>query len=195
MIRLEQAVIVEGKYDKIKLSGVVDALILQTNGFRIFKDKEKRALIKSLAHGPGIVILTDSDTAGLVIRNFVKSVAGGGKVTNVYIPQILGKEKRKQQPSKEGTLGVEGMTEQVLLQALERAGIGSCTPKAGRQVTKLDFFEDGLTGKSESARLRSRLLSRLELPGYLSSNALLEVVNAMMDYEEYKQLVKQLEEK
>lgn len=194
MIRLEQAVIVEGKYDKIKLSGVVDGLILQTNGFRIFKDKEKRALIKSLAHGPGIVILTDSDTAGLVIRNFIKSVAGGGKVTNVYIPQILGKEKRKQQPSKEGTLGVEGMTEQVLLQALERAGIGTCAPKSGRRVTKLDFFEDGLTGKPESARLRGQLLSRLELPGYLSSNALLEVINAMMDYEEYKQLVKQLEE-
>lgn len=194
MIHLEQAVIVEGKYDKIKLSGIVDGLIIQTNGFRIFKDREKRAMIRKLAHGPGIVILTDSDTAGLVIRNFVKSVAGSGKIINVYIPQILGKEKRKQQPSKEGTLGVEGMPEQVLADALRRAGVGVSRPVQRRRVTKLDFYDDGLTGGRESAQRRSRMLKQLGLPDYLSANALLDVLNAMMGYEEYKQLVEQLGE-
>lgn len=194
MIHLEQAVIVEGKYDKIKLSGIVDGLIIQTNGFRIFKDREKRAMIRKLAHGPGIVILTDSDTAGLVIRNFVKSVAGSGKIINVYIPQILGKEKRKQQPSKEGTLGVEGMPEQVLADALRRAGVGVSRPVQRRRVTKLDFYDDGLTGGRESAQRRSQMLKQLGLPDYLSANALLDVLNAMMGYEEYKQLIEQLGE-
>jgi len=192
LITLKQAVIVEGRYDKIRLSSLLDATILETNGFRIFKDKEKLALIRALAHKRGIVILTDSDTAGFRIRRYLQGSipqADHKNLYHAYIPEILGKEKRKEQPSKAGTLGVEGMSTKILVNALERAGILTDTPAMPKTdpITKLDFYEDGLTGKDDSAALRQKLMKQLGLPQYLSANALLDVVNAIMTREEYRQ--------
>lgn len=192
MITLTQAVIVEGRYDKIRLNSLLDAMILETNGFRIFKDKEKLALIRALAHKKGIVILTDSDTAGFRIRRYLHGAIPKEDHKNLYhayIPEILGKEKRKDQPSKEGTLGVEGMSTQVLLAALERAGVlaeHGNAPK-GDPVTKMDFYEDGLTGRDNSSELRAKMMKKMGLPHYLSTNALLDVINAVMTREEYRQ--------
>lgn len=196
-ISLSQAVIVEGRYDKIRLSSLIDGLILETNGFRIFKDREKLALIRALAHRRGIVILTDSDSAGFRIRRYLQSAVSPQdreKVYQAYIPEILGKEKRKAQPSKAGTLGVEGMPTQVLLDALKRAGVpldgGPALPMG--TLTKADLFRDGLTGGPESAALRRALMARLNLPPYLSANALLEVLNASVSRQEYQALIEQL---
>lgn len=193
MITLTQAVIVEGRYDKIRLSSLLDTVIVETNGFRIFKDREKLALIRALAHKKGIVILTDSDTAGFRIRRYLQGAIPKEDYKNIYhayIPEILGKEKRKLQPSKEGTLGVEGMSTQILLEALQRAGVlaGEISqPRETHPLTKLDFYEDGLTGKENSEALRLQLLRQLSLPHYLSANALLQVINATMTREEYRQ--------
>ncbi len=193
MITLTQAVIVEGRYDKIRLSSLLDTVIVETNGFRIFKDREKLALIRALAHKKGIVILTDSDTAGFRIRRYLQGAISKEDYKNIYhayIPEILGKEKRKLQPSKEGTLGVEGMSTQILLEALQRAGVlaGEISqPRETHPLTKLDFYEDGLTGKENSEALRLQLLRQLSLPHYLSANALLQVINATMTREEYRQ--------
>ena len=187
----------EGRYDKIRLSSLIDGLILETNGFRIFKDREKLALIRALAHRRGIVILTDSDSAGFRIRRYLQSAVSPqdrDKVYQAYIPEILGKEKRKAQPSKAGTLGVEGMPTQVLLDALKRAGVpldGGPTLPMGT-LTKADLFRDGLTGGPESAALRRALMARLNLPPYLSANALLEVLNASVSRQEYQALIEQL---
>ena len=194
MITLTQAVIVEGRYDKIRLRSLLDATILETNGFRIFKDKEKLALIRALAHKRGIVILTDSDTAGFRIRRYLQGAVPKEDHKNLYhayIPEILGKEKRKEHASKEGTLGVEGMSTKILLEALERAGVLTDAPAAPKTdpITKMDFFEDGLTGGDNSAVLRQKLMAQLHLPHYLSANALLEVINATMTREEYRQAV------
>lgn len=195
MITLRQAVIVEGRYDKIRLSSLLDATILETNGFRIFKDKEKLALIRALAHKRGIVILTDSDTAGFRIRRYLQGAIPKEDHQNLYhayIPEILGKEKRKNAPSKAGTLGVEGMPSQVLMDALKRAGVLTNQSQPSNEpnpITKLDFYEDGLTGRENSAALRALLMARLSLPHYLSANALLEVLRATMTREEYLQAV------
>ena len=192
MLTLTQAVIVEGRYDKIRLRSLLDATILETNGFRIFKDKEKMALIRALAHKKGIVILTDSDTAGFRIRRYLQGAIPKEDHKNLYhayIPEILGKEKRKVQPSKEGTLGVEGMSTEILVSALERTGVLACRDAAPRPdpVTKLDFYEDGLTGRDDSSALRAALMKQMGLPHYLAANALLDVVNAVMTREEYRQ--------
>ena len=193
MITLTQAVIVEGRYDKIRLSSLLDTVIVETNGFRIFKDREKLALIRALAHKKGIVILSDSVTAGFRIRRYLQGAISKEDYKNIYhayIPEILGKEKRKLQPSKEGTLGVEGMSTQILLEALQRAGVlaGEISqPRETHPLTKLDFYEDGLTGKENSEALRLQLLRQLSLPHYLSVNALLQVINATMTREEYRQ--------
>ena len=189
MIHLEQAIIVEGKYDKIKLSAVTDAFIIVTNGFAIFKDKEKQQLIRFYAERKGIIILTDSDTAGFKIRNLIKSIAKDGKITNVYVPDIFGKEKRKDKPSKEGKIGVEGMNTKIIINALEQAGIFGTQKVSSDIVTNLDFFEDGLSGKPYSSVLRSSVLDKLGLPKLLTSKALLEVINAMMSKDEYKKLI------
>ena len=196
-ISLSQAVIVEGLYDKIRLSSLLDGLILETNGFRIFKDREKLALIRALAHRRGIIILTDSDSAGFRIRQYIRSAISPqdrDKVYQAYIPEILGKEKRKAQPSKAGTLGVEGMPTQALLDTLKRAGIpmdGGSAPPAG-DLTKADLFRDGLAGGPDSAALRRALMARLSLPPYLSANALLEVLNASVSRQEYEALMEAL---
>ena len=138
MIRLKQAVIVEGKYDKITLENLIDATIITTNGFRIFRDKEKRELIRILAQKNGLIVITDSDSAGAVIRSHLKQICPEGSITNVYIPQLIGKEKRKNKPSKEGLLGLEGMSQDVILSALQRSGITGDTiqEKSGKKISK-----------------------------------------------------------
>lgn len=189
MIRLKQAIVVEGKYDKIKLSSIIDATILETGGFRIFKDKDKVALLRELAVRVGLVVLTDSDAAGFQIRNHIKNCVRTGNVYHAYIPELLGKEGRKRQPSAAGTLGVEGVPVQVILTALARAGIDAQEGERGRLVTKADLFEDGLSGGTGSHALRTGLLASLGLPRYLSANSMLDVINTMYSYDEYKGLL------
>ena len=193
MISIRQAVIVEGKYDKIRLSSILDALILTTDGFAIFKDKEKMNLIRRLAASRGIVILTDSDSAGFLIRSHLMGSIPKEQIVNAYIPDVYGREKRKTSPGKEGKLGVEGMPSDVLLQALQHAGVTCGTGRAPRRpVTKADLYADGLSGGENSQRKRRALCRRLGLPERLSQNALLEVLNGMIPYEEYRQAVEQL---
>ncbi len=193
MIKLKEAVIVEGKYDKIKLSSLVDGLIITTDGFGIFKDREKRELIKALAKKRGIIILTDSDSAGFLIRSHIKGFVSDGEIKNVFIPDVFGKEKRKSAPSKEGKLGVEGMDRELLENALKKAGIveEKTSPNA-KKVLKSDLFEDGISGGADSKAKRTRLLKELGLPERMSANALLETVNALYSFEEYKAAVSRI---
>ena len=193
MIKLKEAVIVEGKYDKIKLSSLVDGLIITTDGFGIFKDREKRELIKTLAKKRGIIILTDSDSAGFLIRSHIKGFVSEGEIKNVFIPDVFGKEKRKSAPSKEGKLGVEGMDRELLENALKKAGIveEKTSPNA-KKVLKSDLFEDGISGGADSKAERTRLLKELGLPERMSANALLETVNALYSFEEYKAAVSRI---
>lgn len=194
MLHTNMAVIVEGKYDKIKLSSVIDAVIIPTNGFRVFKDKEKMELIRYYASGAGIIILTDSDSAGFKIRNYIKGSVGNARIFNVYIPDIYGKERRKTEYSKEGKLGVEGMDEEILIEAFKKSGIDfSSEPRRRRDITKMDLFEDGLSGGANSSEKRARLLKKLGLPELLTANAMLEVLNSMFTREQYKQAVSELE--
>ena len=189
MIHLRQAVVVEGKYDKMRLSALVDGPILVTNGFRIFKNREQTALLRRLAQGDGILILTDSDAAGFKIRNYIKSVVPTGKIYHAYIPEILGKEPRKDRPSKEGTLGVEGMQLPILAAALQKSGVLFAEGPKRDLITRMDFYENGLSGAPDSSQKRLALLQELRLPRYLSTAALLEAVNALMGREEFLQLL------
>ena len=192
MIHTDKVVVVEGKYDAIKLDGMLDATIITTDGFQIFKDKEKQKLLMTLAEKRGLLILTDSDSAGFMIRNFLGSKIPQKYITNVYIPDIYGKEKRKDKPSAEGTLGVEGMPLEVLDEAFKRAGVtDSIKPQTGRQITRIDFYEDGLMGGENSKMKREKLLSALELPRRLSTSSLLKIINILIDYDEYKKLIEE----
>ena len=196
MIKLKQAVIVEGKYDKIRLSSVIDGVIIVTNGFGIFKDKEKLALIRFYAENTGIIILTDSDRAGFIIRNHIKGAVKNGRIQNVYIPEIFGKERRKTQPSAEGKLGVEGMDKEILLKAFEKAGITSDVAENEREpITKTDLFTLGLSGGKNSSELRRQLLEHLKLPSLLSANSMLEVLNTMMNLTELEKTMTELKKK
>ena len=192
MIHLRQAIVVEGKYDKIRLAPLVDAPILVTGGFRIFKDREQLALLRRLARQDGLLILTDSDTAGFRIRNYIKSAVPEGKIFHAYIPEILGKEPRKDRPSKEGTLGVEGVSLQVLAAALEKSGVLFAEGPKKDPVTRMDLYEAGLSGGPDSRKKRLDLLRELKLPRYLSTAALLEALNALMDREGFFELLKRL---
>lgn len=187
MLKIKEAIIVEGKYDRQRLSEFIDAPVITTSGFRVFKDKEKQKLIRKLAEQRGILIMTDSDSAGLVIRNFLKGIVPSNKIKNCYIPCIEGKEKRKSTPSKEGLLGVEGLDRDVLKDALAKAGVdvgeGASAPKE-REITKTDFVLMGLSGGENSAQLRKKLMESLELPTYLSANALLDVLNSLYSKQE-----------
>lgn len=186
MIKIKQPIIVEGKYDKITLENAVDALIIPTNGFGIFKDREKCAMLRALAEREGIIVLTDSDSAGNMIRAYIKKIVGNAKITNVYVPVLHGKEKRKSAPGKEGILGVEGMSREVLLRAFEKSGITATEVKAdGRAITKADMYEVGLSGRDNSAEARKRLLKHLQLPEKLSSSAMLDVLNTLLTYDEF----------
>lgn len=195
MIRVKEAVIVEGKYDKIKLSSLIDGLILETNGFHIFRDKEQMELIRSLARTRGILILTDSDAAGFQIRNYLVGAIPSGKVRHAYIPDILGKEKRKAKPSGEGKLGVEGIPADILRKALERAGAGFQEEKrpCGHRITKTDLYLCGLSGGDNSAKKRGAFLKRLSLPEHLSANSLPEVLNGILSYEEFVRIADEVE--
>jgi ribonuclease M5 len=195
MIQITPAVIVEGKYDKIKLSSMLDTLIIATDGFSIFKDVEKQKLIRRIAEKRGILILTDSDAAGFKIRAFIGGSVPPDRVMHAYIPDILGKEKRKSAPSKEGKLGVEGMPTQILLQALEKAGV-FCTdvPQPQRRITHADLYADGFSGKAGSRSRRAALLRYFDLPERLNKGALLQVLNTFIRYDEYRRAADALKE-
>lgn len=184
-IKLSEAVIVEGKYDKIKLSNILDAFIIETNGFAVFKDKTKLSFIKKLAKERGIIILTDSDHAGFMIRNYISSGVPKEQIKNVYIPDIFGKEKRKNAPSKEGKLGVEGMTKEVIIEALSKAGVTSSKSVCSNPVTTVDFYDLGLTGGAGSKAKRKALCKALDLPEFLSTSSLISCINNFMTKEEF----------
>ena len=188
MIELSQIVIVEGKYDKIKLSSFIDATIITTEGFGIFKNKEKRNYIRRLAEKKGVIILTDSDRAGQLIRNHIKSFVNNSKIYNVYIPQIFGKEKRKVAPSKEGTIGVEGMEKDVIIKALEKAGVFQGKRQFGG-ITNIDLMEAGLIGRPNSKINREKFLKHFNLPDFLSSKQLLEFLNTSFTKEEFEEQI------
>lgn len=191
-IKISQAVIVEGKYDKIKLSSILDAFIVETNGFALFKDKERLDFIKRLADERGIILLTDSDHAGFMIRNYIKSGIDKNKIINVYIPDIYGKEKRKSSPSKEGKLGVEGMSREVLVSAFERAGVTYSDFFNDNPVTSYDLYNYGLSGAPNAKEKRRKLLTALDLPEFLSNSALLSCVNNMMNKSELEAIINNL---
>ena len=196
MIKINEVIIVEGKSDKIKLERLVDTVIIETGGFRIFKDTEMRNMIRDLAEKRGIIILTDSDSAGFAIRNAIKGSVDSKYIKNAYISEIKGKERRKRNPSKEGLLGVEGVSDEEILSALKRAGINldetDETKEETDKITKIDLFEDGFTGGTNSSERRKRLEQKLNLPTHLSTNKLVEVLNILLTYEEYKSLVNSL---
>ncbi|MEE1321268.1 MAG: DUF4093 domain-containing protein [Acutalibacteraceae bacterium] len=196
MIKLDRPVIVEGKYDIIKLSNLIDGLIIKTDGFGIFKDKEKQKLLRRLAQEKGIIVLTDSDSAGFLIRNFISSTVTADKITHVYAPDIYGKEKRKTEMSKEGKLGVEGIEEKILLESFRKAGV-FCTESESterRLITNLDLYEWGLSGRDNSKEKRVRLLKKLDLPERMSTSSIVKILNTFVTYEEFIKTVKELEE-
>ena len=188
MIHVREAIVVEGKYDKNTLSQLVDAPIFETGGFSILKDGEKLSLLRRVAEKRGLVILTDPDGAGFVIRNYLKGTLPKDKVLHAYVPEISGKEKRKKTPGKEGKLGVEGMTREVLLQALQNAGAtvdGVAQTKAADPITHTDLFELGLSGGKNSKEKRLALLALLDLPSHMSTAAMLDAVNLLYGREEF----------
>lgn len=191
-LKITQAIIVEGKYDKIKLSNIVDAFIIETNGFGVFKDKEKLKFIKKLAKERGIIVLTDSDHAGFMIRNYISSGVQKDRITNVYIPDILGKERRKEHASKEGKLGVEGMSKEVLLAAFEKAGIACEATANPDPLTNFDLYEAGLSGTPNAKERKKALLKKLDLPEFLSTSSLLSCINNMMSKNEFFEIVSEL---
>ena len=192
MIHIKEAIIVEGRYDVNKIKQLVDTVVIETGGFAIFNNKEKLKLIRRIAAERGILVLTDSDGAGFVIRNYLRGAIPSNQIRHAYIPQIAGKEKRKTKGSKEGTLGVEGVPNQVIIQALQKAGVDCLDSRPNRpQITKADFYEWGLTGMPGSQEKRKQLLQALDLPSHMTANALLEFINAVADYDTVKQKIEQ----
>lgn len=188
MHKLKQAIVVEGRYDKNTLSQIIDAPIFQTNGFGIMKDKEQLALLRLAARTRGLVILTDSDGAGFVIRNHLKSALQGENILHAYIPDVQGKERRKTAPGKEGKIGVEGMRPEVLLQALRDAGAevdGESIVPSPEPITRTDLYQTGLSGRANSAALRKQLLKELSLPEHMGANAMLQALNMIFTREEF----------
>ena len=194
MLKVEQAIVVEGKYDKIKLESIIDATIVVTNGYGIFNDREKLELIRFYARKKGIIILTDSDGAGFKIRGFLKGSVPEGSIKNVYITDIFGKEKRKVKPSAEGKLGVEGIKKELIVEAFRKAGINFVSEEGAEKternpVTRTDIYEAGLTGTPDSSEKRKKLLNKLGLPERLSTSGMLEVLNTMMSAEEFYEMM------
>ena len=192
MIRIREAIVVEGRYDKAALASLVDTVILDTAGFGIFSDKQKLALLRRLAEKRGLVVLTDSDGGGFLIRSFLKSAIDPKLVKHAYIPDIYGKERRKKAPSKEGKLGVEGMSPEVLLEALRRAGVdmeGAAPETPGAGLTKADLYALGLTGRPDSTGRRDYVKKALALPEKLTTNALLDVLNALTTRQELETIL------
>jgi len=193
MIRIKEAIIVEGKYDRIKLTSLFDTAIIETGGFRVFSDKEKKNVIREIAEKRGIVILTDSDGAGFVIRNYLKGIVGSNaSIKQAYIPDIEGKEKRKAQPSKQGLLGVEGMTDDIIINAVKNCGAcieGENVRTDKKNITKTDLYNLGLTGRENSAQNRELVLKKLNFPNYMTTNALLAAVNMIYEKKEFEEIV------
>lgn len=194
MLHTTKAVIVEGRYDKARLSGIIDALIITTDGFGIFNSKEKQTFINKLALEKGLIILTDSDAAGFKIRNFLKNIVPENRIVHAYIPDIYGKEKRKDAPSKEGKLGVEGIDNSVIEQALLRTGLFSEVGdnKPSRSITSADLFEKGLSGGENSAERRRKFLLSLGLPARLTGKNLLQLLNSCMTYDDFQKKAEEL---
>lgn len=193
MIKLGPVILVEGKYDKIKLGQIFDGTILTTDGFGIFKQKDKLDLLRRLAERRGLLVFTDSDGAGLVIRNYLKGAIPEGKLYHAYIPDLYGKEKRKTKGSKEGKLGVEGVPDAIIIKAVEQSGALSGELPVSGNITKADLFELGLSGGAGSAKKRQVLLKALELPENLSPNALLDVLNCITDLDALRVTIEKLE--
>ena len=191
MVKIREAIVVEGRYDKNTLSQILDAPILETSGFGIFKDKQQMALLRRIAETRGLIVFTDSDGAGFVIRNHIKSAIRGKYLKHAYIPDIPGKEKRKSAPGKEGKLGVEGMSREIILEALRRAGAtieGEEAPQSCR-ITKHDLMSLGLSGGPDAGAKRLALLKKLNLPEHMSPNAMLQALNLLYSLEELEQIL------
>ncbi|MBQ2383678.1 MAG: DUF4093 domain-containing protein [Oscillospiraceae bacterium] len=194
MVKIKEAILVEGRYDKNTLSQIVDAPIFETAGFGIFKDKAKLAMLRKVAETRGLIVFTDSDGAGFVIRNHIKSVIDGRFLKHAYIPDVYGKERRKAAPGKEGKLGVEGMRPEILLEALRQAGAtaeGEDMPPS-RGITKQDLMELGLSGGKDSSEKRRRLLKKLGLPEHMSANAMLQALDLLYTMEALEEMVRDL---
>lgn len=198
-LRLREAVIVEGRYDRIKLSEFIATPVIETGGFRVFRDKEKQALIRSIAERRGILIMTDVDSAGFVIRNFLRGIVPADRLYHAYIPTVKGKERRKAEPSKEGTLGVEGLDKDSLILAIRKSGAhiengeevkSGSAPAA--EITKLDFFDYGLTGCENAAENRALILAVLGLPKYLTVNAMISAINCLFTKDEFEEYINTL---
>lgn len=195
MLKIQEAIVVEGRYDKNTLSQIVDAPIFETGGFALFKDKQQMALLRQVAQKRGLIVFTDSDGAGFVIRNHIKSAIDNRYLKHAYIPDLYGKERRKKTPGKEGKLGVEGMTRTVLLEALCRAGatvLGE-ESQSHHSITKQDMVELGLSGCPDAAIRRQILMKKLQLPEHMSTNALLQTLDLLFTLEELKELIRTLE--
>lgn len=190
-LKIGMPVIVEGKYDRLRVLSVADATVIATDGFGIFKKSETKTLIKKLSGQCGIIVLTDSDSAGNMIRAYVKNIAAGAEIYNVYVPQIKGKERRKRAPSKEGFLGVEGMDGETIISALKPFSNGGAVPKM--TLKKADFYALGLSGKDDSSKKRDDLASLLGLPRGLSASALIEAINLTVSKEEFDAAIKEIE--
>ena len=195
MVKIKEAILVEGRYDKNTLSQIVDAPILETNGFGIFKDKKQMQLLRQVAEKRGLIVFTDADGAGFVIRNHVKSAISGKYLKHAYTPDVFGKERRKNKAGKEGKLGVEGMKPEVILEALRKAGAtieGENAPQS-RAITKQDMMDLGLSGFADASAKRLALLKKLNLPEHMSANALLQALNLLYSLEELTTIVEKLE--
>lgn len=191
MIKIREAIVVEGRYDKNTLSQIVDAPILETSGFGIFKDKKQLAFLRKVAMTRGLIVLTDSDGAGFVIRNHLKSAIDPKYLKHAYIPDVFGKERRKATAGKEGKLGVEGMHPDTILEALRRAGatFEDESPRTLQSITKQDLAELGLSGGKDSSFRRKELLKKLELPEHMSANAMLQALNLLYSLDELRRMV------
>ena len=194
MVKIKEAIVVEGRYDKNTLSQILDATILETSGFGIFKNKEQMALLRKVAQVRGLIVFTDADGAGFVIRNHIKSAIPNQYLKHAYTPDILGKERRKSAPGKEGKLGVEGMTREVILESLRRAGAtfeGEYPEKSAQKITKADLMDLGLYGPGSNDR-RAALIKKLEFPEKISTNGFLQAVNLLYSLEELAELAEEL---
>ena len=195
MVKIKEAIVVEGRYDKNTLSQILDATILETSGFGIFKNKEQMALLRKVAQVRGLIVFTDADGAGFVIRNHIKSAIPAKYLKHAYTPDILGKERRKAAPGKEGKLGVEGMTREVILESLRRAGAtfeGENQEKAAQEITKADLMDLGLYGPGSNDR-RAALIKKLEFPEKISTNGFLQAVNLLYSLDELSKIVEAME--
>ena len=196
MIKIREAIVVEGRYDKNTLSQIIDAPVLETSGFGIMKDKQQLALLRRVAASRGLIVFTDSDGAGFVIRNYLKGAIPAAQLKHAYIPDIFGKERRKSAPGKEGKLGVEGMQPDVIVDALRKAGAtieGESAVRTAGDITKQDLMELGLSGGPNSREKRLALLKKLDLPEHTSSNAMLQALNLLYSLEELTTIVEKLE--